>query len=157
MKKVDAEQPQQRDLRIGHEDLARRLLEALRDREPALDPCRGSARSALKLVDLCMHDGGGDRKHRIVRRRSERLGSVRHRQRLGIVRAQAQDEPVTLQQPSAHRMLGSVAESAYARSNALFASGWLMPCTWVADTPRSVASESLQRVAPRLPSRAMAK
>ena len=110
MKKVDTEQPQQRDLRIGHEDFGRRQFERLRRREPALDPCASRARSALKLIDLSVHDARGEHKHRIIRRRRERLGSFRHRQRLGIVRPQTKNEPEPVQQPSAHRMFGDVGE-----------------------------------------------
>ena len=66
MKKVHAEQPQQRDLRIGDEDFGRRQVENLRRREPALDTCAGRARSALKLSHVSVHDARDEHKHRIV-------------------------------------------------------------------------------------------
>ena len=40
----------------------------------------------------------------------ERIGSFRHRQRLGIVGPQTKNEPEPVQQPSAHRMFGDVGE-----------------------------------------------
>src|SRR5208282_1330843 len=40
----------------------------------------------------------------------KRLGSFRHRQRLGIVRPQTKNEPEPVQQPSAHRMSWGVGE-----------------------------------------------
>ena len=110
MKKVDAEQPQQRDLRIGHEDFGRRQFEKLRGREPALDPCASRTRSTLKLIHLSMHDAPDERKHRIVRCGRECIGSFRHRQCLGIVGPQTKNIPESVQQPSAHRMFGDVGE-----------------------------------------------
>jgi hypothetical protein len=110
MKKVDAVQPQQRDLWIGHEDFDRRQFEKLRGREPALDPCASRAQSTLKLSHVSVHDTRDEHKHRIVGCRRERLGSFRHRQRLGIVRPQAENEREPVQQPSAHRMIGDVGE-----------------------------------------------
>ena len=61
-------------------------------------------------MHLAVHDARDEHKHRIVSRGRERLGSFRHRKRLGILRTQAKNEPEPMQQPSAHRMLGDVGE-----------------------------------------------
>ena len=135
MKKVDAEQPQQRDLRIGHEDFDRRQFERLRGREPALDPCASRARSALKLIHLSMHDARGEHKHWIVRCRRERLGSFRHRQRLGIVRPQTKNEPEPVQQPSCASDVRGCRREASTHAGTRSSLRDPMPCTWVADTP----------------------
>jgi hypothetical protein len=48
---LDGEHPEQRDVRIGGEEiLRRRYVERLRDGEPALDPGACHLRSALEMV-----------------------------------------------------------------------------------------------------------
>ena len=128
------EQAEQRDLRI-HEEFSRTHVQPLGKGEPALQPCPGSPRSTLKLIDLPMHGARGRQKHRIVRRRSKRFGAIGHRERLGIFGAQAKHEPESVQQATSHRMLRSVSSSSeYARWSALFAS-LPAPSTRVAARP----------------------
>ena len=90
------EQAEQGDLRI-HQEFSRTDVQPLGKREPALQPCPGGPRSTLKLIDLSMHGARGRKKHRIVRRRSERFRPIGDRERLGIFRAQAKHEPESVQ------------------------------------------------------------
>ena len=55
-------QAEQRDLRI-HEEFTRTDVQPLGKREPALQPCSGGARTALKLIDLPMNGARGRQKH----------------------------------------------------------------------------------------------
>ena len=71
---------------------------------------RAAASSTLKLIDLAMHRARGRDKQRIIRRRSERFRPIGHRERLGILGAQAKHEPESVQQASSHRMLRSFVE-----------------------------------------------
>ena len=103
---LDGQHPEQRDLRVGHEDLraprgraARRSARprSIHERAACDRPCRWCTSPCTMHAD--------QHQRRIVRRRRERFGALRHRQRLRILAAQAQHVAEPVQQARAHRVL----------------------------------------------------
>jgi len=109
VKEWDGEHPEQTDLGI-HEEFTGANIEPLHMGESTLEPCSGSSRSTLKLIDLPVHGACRRQEHRIVGRRSESVGAIRDRERLAIFSAERQHEPEPVQQASPHWMLRSFIE-----------------------------------------------